>query len=254
MKAKEIADVIGRFAPLSTQEAWDNSGFCIGSPEQEIHGVMIGLDCTPALIREAADKGADMVVTHHPLIFSGVKRIDPSTFQGEAIAEALRRGMVIYSAHTNADKAMGGVTALMARRLSLSGVEPIVESNLAQMGTLPEPLSGEEFIKLVKRAFSLDVVRSSDPAGITVSKVALCSGSGSEFIPDAIRAGADAFVTGEISYHKFFCEKGFMVLDIGHYESEVEIGEAIFSLLRKNFPTFALYLSNEKLNNPIHYF
>ena len=199
MKAKDIADVIEHFAPLATQEAWDNAGFCIGSPEAEVHGVMVGFDCTPELVDEAIAKGADMIVTHHPLIFGGLKKIDPSDFVGETVIKAIRAGIVVYAAHTNADKADGGVTALMAARLGLRNVTPLVESNLAQIGELPEPMAPADFIAFVKRVFGLQMVRVSGTGAGRICRVGICGGSGSEFIPDARKAGADAFLSGDMS-------------------------------------------------------
>ncbi len=254
MKAKDIADVIERFAPLATQEAWDNAGFCIGSPEAEIHGVLVGFDCTPELVDEAIAKGADMIVTHHPLIFCGLKKIDPSDFVGETVIKAIRAGIVVYAAHTNADKADGGVTALMAARLGLRNVAPLVESNLAQIGELPEPMAPSDFISFVKRVFGLQMVRVSGTGAGRICRVGICGGSGSEFIPDARKAGADAFLTGDISYHRFFGDKSLLVMDIGHYESEVAIVDKFLSLLKDNFPTFALHASTNTNNNPIHYY
>ncbi|MBQ7640508.1 MAG: Nif3-like dinuclear metal center hexameric protein [Bacteroidales bacterium] len=254
MKAKDIADVIEHFAPLATQEAWDNAGFCIGSPEAEVHGVMVGFDCTPELVDEAIAKGADMIVTHHPLIFGGLKKIDPSDFVGETVIKAIRAGIVVYAAHTNADKADGGVTALMAARLGLRNVTPLVESNLAQIGELPEPMAPADFIAFVKRAFGLQMMRYSGTGAGRICRVGICGGSGSEFIPDARRAGADAFLTGDISYHRFFGDKSLLVMDIGHYESEVAIVDKFLSLLKDNFPTFALHASTNTNNNPIHYY
>ena len=254
MKAKEIAAVIERFAPLATQEEWDNAGFCIGSPEQEIHGVLVGFDCTPELVDEALAKGADMIVTHHPLTFGGLKEIDPADFVGETVIKAIRAGIVVYAAHTNADKADGGVTALMASRLGLCDVRPLVESNLARIGALPEPMPVADFIAFVKKAFGLQMVRVSGTGKGDISRVGLCGGSGSEFIPDARKAGADAFLTGDISYHRFFGDKSLLVMDIGHYESEVAIVDKFLSLLKDNFPTFALHSSTNTNNNPIHYY
>ena len=180
MKAQEIAAVLEAFAPLPGQESWDNSGFCIGSPEAEVHGVMVGFDCTAALLREAAARGADMVVTHHPLIFGGLKHIDPDDPVGEAVIEAIRNGIVVYAAHTNADKAPGGVNALMAARLGLVEPEPLDEHQLAFIGLLPAPLSGAAFCDLVKERFSLKMLRCSAPVE-TVFRVATSCGSGSSF-------------------------------------------------------------------------
>ena len=106
MKVKDITSIIESFAPLSIQESWDNSGLCIGSPEAEVHSVLLGLDCTSELVDEAIACGADMIVTHHPLIFSGLKKIAPEDPVGETVMKAIAAGISIYAAHTNSDKVL----------------------------------------------------------------------------------------------------------------------------------------------------
>lgn len=253
MKAKDIAAVLEEFAPASTQESWDNSGFCIGSGEEEVHSVMVGFDCTPALLREAVSCGADMVVTHHPLIFGGLKRIDPCDPVGEAVMLAIRHGITVYGVHTNADKAEGGVNALMAARLGIVEPEPVDESRLCFIGPLEKPLPGMEFVSLVKERFGLKALRCSAPVD-EVWRVATSCGSGASMAEAAFRAGADAFVTGDVSYHRFFVPEGRMIVDIGHYESEVEIVQKFVSVLRKKLPTFAICTTMRENNNPIYYF
>ncbi len=253
MKAKEIAAVLEEFAPLATQEAWDNAGLCIGSPEAEVHAVLVGFDCTEALVREAIDRGADMIVTHHPLIFGGLKTIDPDNPVGAAVWMAVRHDIVVYAAHTNADKAAEGVNALMAARLDMVDPEPLDESGLGMIGLLPAPMSGRDFCAYVKECFSLRTLRCSAPVE-EVWRVATSCGAGSSFADAAFRQGADAFVTGDVSYHHFFVPQGRMILDIGHYESEVEIVGKFVSILRKKLPTFAVYTTELKNNNPIYYF
>ena len=110
MKVKDIINIIEEFAPLSIQESWDNSGLCIGSPEDEVSSVLLGLDCTPELVDEAIACGADMIVTHHPLIFSGLKKISPENQIGEVVMKAIKAGIAVYAAHTNADKVIAGVS------------------------------------------------------------------------------------------------------------------------------------------------
>ena len=253
MTAREIAAVVEEFAPLETQESWDNAGFCIGSPEQEVHGVMVALDCTKELIREAVRHGADMVVTHHPLVFGGLKKICPEDPVGAAVIEAIRSGVVIYAAHTNADKADGGVNTLMAQRLGLTDVVPVDDSGLCFIGQLPEPVSGRDFCSYVKRCFGLKVLRCSEPVE-KVARVATSCGSGSSFADAAFRSGADAFVTGDVSYHHFAVPQGRMILDIGHYESEIGIVEKFVSLLQKKLPKFAVCTTENKQNNTVYYF
>lgn len=253
MTARDIADIIEEFAPLGTQEAWDNAGICVGNPGQEVHGVLVGLDCSAKLIREAVRRGADMVVTHHPLIFGGLKRIDPDDPVGAAVIEAVRSGVVVYSAHTNADRAGGGVNSLMAQRLGLVDVRPLGESALACIGMLPEPMSGRDFCSYVKRCFGLKMLRCSAPVE-KVCRIATSCGSGASFAEAAFREGADAFVTGDVSYHHFFVPEGRMIADIGHFESEIEIVAKFVSLLQKKLPTFAVCTTDDKNNNPVYYY
>ena len=258
MKVKDIISTIESFAPLSIQERWDNSGLCVGSPEDEVHSVLLGLDCTPALVDEAIACGADMIVTHHPLIFSGLKNISPENMVGAAVIKAIKAGISIYAAHTSADKVLAGVSGAMAARLGLTDVEILDEdgdgTGLGVVGNLPEPLPAEEMTRLVKEKFGLKVLKSSRPLEGMISRVAMCGGSGRSLIGAAMKSGAQLYVSGDISYHDFFTEKGFMIMDIGHYESEIEIVDILFSLIKKNFPTFAVRITQNIYSNPIFYF
>ena len=259
MKIREITSVIESFAPLSIQESWDNSGLIIGSPEQDVHGVILGFDCTPELVDEAVACGADMIVTHHPLIFGGVKKISPEDPVGLTILKAASAGIAVYAAHTTADKVLAGVSGAMARRLDLEDIQILDEEpggyGLGAIGNLSCPMEGEAFIEYVKSRFSLRVVRCSRIPEIPVSRVAMCGGSGGSLIGNARKAGAQAYLCGDISYHHFFTTKDFMVMDIGHFEGEVEIVDILFSLLRKKFPNFAIRTSGKLVtSNPVHYY
>ena len=258
MKVKDIIRVIEEFAPLSLQEGWDNSGLCIGSPEDVVSSVLLGLDCTPELVDEAIACGADMIVTHHPLIFSGLKKISPDNPVGEAVIKAIKAGISIYAAHTSADKVIAGVSGAMAARLGLEDVQILDEdgegTGLGVVGNLPEPLSAEEAVKLVKKCFGLKAMRASKPVDGKISRVAMCGGSGGSLIGTAMKSGAQLYISGDISYHNFFTREGFMIMDIGHYESEIEIVDILFSLIKKKFPTFAVRLTRNIYSNPIFYF
>ena len=258
MKVKDIITIIEDFAPLSVQEGWDNSGLCVGSPEDDVNGVLIALDCTPELVDEAVACGADMIVTHHPLIFSGLKKISPNNQVGLAVTKAIRAGISIYAAHTSADKVLAGVSGDMARRLGLQDVIILQkdgdETGLGVVGNLPEPISSEQAIELVKQAFSLKAMKTSKPLDGMISRVAMCGGSGGSLIGEARRSGAQLYISGDISYHNFFTEEGFMIMDIGHYESEIGIVEILFALIKKNFPTFAVRITQNLNSNPIYYF
>ena len=257
MTVKDIASVIEAWAPLGIQEEWDNSGLIIGNPEDEVHGVLVAFDCTAALVREAVKKGCDMIVTHHPLIFRGVRRIRSGECVGDAIIEAVRSGVAIYAAHTNADKVPEGVSGAMARRLGLKDVNVLCDEGgygLGAVGTLEKPMSGEEALDYVASRFSLETIRYSAPVP-EIQKVAVLGGSGASEIEAARRSGAQLFISADISYHHFFTDGGLMLMDIGHFESEVEIVDILFSLIRKNFPTFAVLKTEELVrSNPVHYY
>ena len=246
------------FCSALLQEGWDNSGLCIGSADAPVNSVLLGLDCTPDLVDEAVACGADMIVTHHPLIFSGLKKISPDNQVGEAVIKAIRAGISIYAAHTSADKVIAGVSGAMAARLGLVNVSILDEdgegTGLGVVGDLPEPVTAEQAVTLVKDRFSLKVLKASRPLDGMISRVAMCGGSGGSLIGAARKAGAQLYISGDISYHNFFTEDGFMIMDIGHYESEIEIVDILFSLIKKNFPTFAVRITQNIYSNPIYYF
>ena len=257
-KVKDVTKVVEEFAPLSIQEKWDNSGLCIGSPEASVTSVLLGLDCTPELVEEAIECGADMIITHHPLIFGGLKKISPDDMVGEAVFKAIKAGISIYAAHTNADKVIAGVSGAMAAKLGLTDVQILEEdgegTGLGVVGNLPESMTAEQAVEFVKNRFALKAVRTSKPIEGKIERVAMCGGSGGSLISAAKAAGAQLYLSGDISYHNFFTSDGFMLMDIGHYESEIEIVDILFSLIKKNFPTFAVRITQNMHSNPIYYF
>ncbi len=256
MRVGDVTAALERFAPLSIQEGWDNSGLCIGSPEDEVHGVLLGFDCTKELVEEAVEKGCDMVVTHHPLIFHGLKSIRSGDPVSDAVIAAVKNGVAVYAAHTTADKVIAGVSGAMARRLGLRDIAILEDEGgygLGAVGTLSRPMTGEEAAAFVKERFGLQVLRCSRPVE-RVERVAMVGGSGASEIGAARAAGAQLYISGDISYHHFFTPDGFMVMDIGHFESEVDIVEILSEVIRENFPTFAVRISDSLgRSNPVRY-
>lgn len=209
MKAVEIIRVIDEFAPPAIQESWDNSGLCIGDLDSEVDSVLLALDCTPEIIDEAISKGAQMIITHHPLIFKGIKQISNSTLLGKMINKIIKNNLIIYSAHTNADKVLSGVSGIMAARLGLVNIDFLRkdtdgESGMGIIGDLEVPADFLQILKKVKENFNPGVVRCSKPIDEKISRIALCGGSGSSLIENARDAGAQLFITGDVSYHFFF--------------------------------------------------
>ena len=258
MKAGEIVKVLEDFAPCSIQESWDNSGFIIGNEGQEVKAVLLALDCTPAVIDEAIESGADMIITHHPLIFSPLKRITGSTVVERMVEQAIKNNLVIYSIHTNIDKVISGVSGLMAENLGLCNVRLLTkdkdeEYGLGIVGEFKARMDFEEIVSLVKEKFSVKNIRSSKPTDKKIKKIALCGGSGASLISAAKDSGAQILITGDLKYHDFSCEDGFMVMDIGHFESETGVLELLRSILSKNLVTFTVRIS-ENNNNLIYYY
>lgn len=253
MKAFELVRPIEDMAPLFDQEKWDNCGFCVGDPNKEVSKVLVALDCTEEVIDEAVSCGADMIITHHPLIFGGVKKISPQNSLGRMIYKAVANDIVIYAAHTNMDKAAEGVSALMAQKLGLLECTPLTPDNFGMIGNLESGCTVDELAVMVRNAFGADVIRCSAPLKDKVCRVAVCGGSGKSFIRDAMQQGAQVYITGDITYHDFYAERGFMVMDIGHYFSEYGIVGLFANIVSKNFPNFAVSIST-KNNNPIYYY
>lgn len=258
MKASVVAAAVEEAAPLSLQESWDNSGFCIGDGNSEVHSVLVGFDCTPELIEEAVAVGADMVITHHPLIFGGIKKISEATLTGRTVIAAIRHGITVYSCHTNMDKVPGGVSGTAASRIGLRDVR-VLDSDadgngLGIIGKLPEPMAPEAFLGHLKTVLNLNTVRHSRLLTGTVGTVALCGGSGRSLIGTALSAGADIYVSGDISYHDFYAPDGMMIADIGHFESEVEIIGVICDIVREKIPNFAVRIARSSRINPVYYF
>jgi dinuclear metal center YbgI/SA1388 family protein len=252
MTARELVTPIEMFAPIATQEGWDNCGFSVGDPNKQVHKALLALDCTENVIWEAVELDCDIIITHHPLIFGGIKNVCPDNFTGRIIEAAIKNNLVIYSAHTNMDRAAAGVSALMAQRLELQNTSPLTADGFGMIGELAQPMDSEEFTRYVQHQYHDIPIRYSCPTEQKVQQIAVCGGSGKSFIKDALNRGAQVYITGDIPYHDFYCEEGFMVIDIGHYDSEKDIVKLFAKILCENFPTFAVSTSIQNYN-PIYY-
>jgi dinuclear metal center YbgI/SA1388 family protein len=363
MKTQELIDYLeGRF-PLYLQESYDNSGLQIGDHEQEVKGVLIALDCTEAVVHEALRTGCNTIITHHPLLFKGIKRIGNKSAIERIITSCIKNDITLYAIHTNLDNHGAGVNKKICDNLGLtktralvplkgslfklavftplnavevvhrdlcaSGVgaignyygcsfqsrgtgmftanekanptlgkahiperveemkmEYLVPKHLlgtalaamrkshpyeevahdivllentdqdlgsGMIGELPEATSEQSFLNALKTTFKAGVVRSTAPLGKPVKRIAVCGGSGSFLLKEAIRQGADVFVSSDFKYHEFFEAEGrVMVADIGHYESEQCTQELLLEIITEKFPTFAVRIT-EHNTNPINF-
>ncbi len=249
-----------RFVP-SCQEDYDNAGFLLGDPERELNGVLLSVDVTPAVVEEAIEKGLNLIVSHHPLIFSGLKQITPSNEISRMVMRLLESGIGVYAAHTNLDNLKWGVNGILAEQLGLAECHilrpqdnTVSTIGAGMIGQLPSPTPADRFLSDVKRILKLPVIRLSGnfrPAALSdtiISKVAICGGSGSFLIDDAKRCQADIFLTGDLKYHDFQkaeSTSNFLIADIGHFESEQFTKELFYRVISEKFSTFAC-LKSEK--------
>jgi len=364
MKLSEIVSAIESFAPLDYQDSYDNAGLIIGDTSRNIKKALITIDTTEEVIDEAINVGAELIISHHPVIFNEIKKITGSTYTGRIIMKAIKNDLAVYSAHTNLDNIKEGVNLKICQKLGLintrilcpikgelrklvtfvpldhadnvrsalfnSGAGQIGEYeqcsyNLEGIGTFKgseytNPYTGKKgelhfekevrietifpkvleqklisallaahpyeevaydiypldnsydkvgtgmigeleketdelsFLRKIKSVFNTKVIKHTKLRNKNIKKVAVCGGSGSKLIQDAIRAEADIFISGDIKYHQFFeASDKIVIADIGHYESEQFTKEIFYELLRKKLPKFALHLS-EFNTDPIKYF
>lgn len=363
MKIKDITNIIEDFAPLSYQESYDNSGLIVGNNNDEVTGVLICLDCVEEIIEEALATDCNLVIAHHPIIFSGLKQLNGTTYIQRTVIKAIKNNIAIYAAHTNLDSVQNGVSFKIAGKIGVKNcqilqpkknllskvvtycptdkaeevrkamfdagagnignysecsynlegegtfkgkdgtnpyvgtvgeqhqeketrIETVVPSyklskvinsliaahpyeevayDVCQLenkhpnvgsgviGELEVEEDEKEFLNRLKNKLKTDCIRYTNLRGKKIKKVAICGGSGSFLLNDAINTGADVFITGDFKYHQFFdAEDNIIIADVGHYESEQFTSELIYEILNEKIPNFAVRLT-KKNTNPVNY-
>jgi dinuclear metal center YbgI/SA1388 family protein len=250
-----VCEFLERWAPLNTQASYDNSGFQCGDVDKPVHRILTCLDFTQEVLEEAMAIGADLVIAHHPCIFKKISSVTSQTASGRLLMNTLRSGITVYALHTPADVAFQGVSFLLAETIGLSDVTflaPDTGRNIGMgaVGSFPEALSGDAFLAQLSVRLHAKSIRYS---GLhhQIKKVAVCGGSGSDLIDAAAAVGADAFVTADLKYHQFFCDHhGLMLVDVGHYESEIMFPAALAQRLAKAFPSVSISLTSV-VTNPV---
>ncbi|WP_118193850.1 Nif3-like dinuclear metal center hexameric protein [Albibacterium indicum] len=364
MKLVEITKYLESLAPLHLQEDYDNSGLIVGNPQDEITGALVALDCTERIVDEAIEHHCNLIITHHPIVFRGLKRFNDSTYVERVVAKAIRHRIALYAAHTNLDNIRGGVNAKIMERLGIQNPAmlspkgnvlkklkvfvPISHSEVVKnalfaagagnisnysecsfsssgtgtflpneyalptigeagrrenvqelaieviypyykerniliamyeshpyeevaydiysldnsyqevgagmIGNLAEPQPKETFLSFLKEQMNVQVIRHAGHKTNNIQRVAVCGGAGSFLLKNAIRAGADVFISSDFKYHEFFdAEDKIMIADIGHFESEQFTQDLLLEVIRKKFPNFAIQITKES-TNPIKYY
>ena len=261
MTIKDILNCITEVAPLQWQESYDNAGLQVGDLNAEARKALICLDITEEVVDEAIAKNCNVIVSHHPLIFRGLKHLTPATYIERAVMKAVKHDIAMISMHTNLDNSYLGVSRVLAEKLGLRNLHLLQPSEsepefcgAGMIGEFDGPMEEKAFLALVADTIGSPCLRHSAFMGRKILKVALCGGSGTPFLPDALRQKADAYLTADIKYHDFFVPEGdILLVDGGHFETEQFTKELIVELIRKKFPTFAAEIAETKTNS-VHYF
>ena len=233
VKVKEIFDFLNRLYPLETACDFDNPGLLIGDGEANVSKALIALDCTLETVKKAIKENANLIITHHPVIFGGLKKINA----GSISFELIKNGISVISMHTNLDIGEGGVNDCLCKVLKLEKIIPYTAKDgyLLKCGTV-SPISADFFAKQIKDVLG-GCIKYVD-GGRKIEKVLVCSGSGGDFISDAINGGFDALVTADIKHHCFLEAKDFnlSLFDAGHFNTEDIVIEPLKETLKKEFP------------------
>lgn len=246
---KEIYDFLNDFAPFENSLSFDNTGLLIGNSEGEVKKVIVSLDITSKVIEEAISIGANLIITHHPIIFKPLKNLSFDDITSKMIVNSINA----ICAHTNLDVAPKGVNFELAKKLKLSYLKPLTyEENkpMGLIGSLEKEMSSEEFAKFVKTNLECKGIRYTQ-TDKKIKKVGVCSGSGGCFAKEAKNQGCDAFVTGEIKHSDILIsnELDLMIVDAGHYRTENVIIAPLCKELQKQFPNIEFIVSKEFTDN-----
>lgn len=268
VKIKEVVFALERFAPLPLQESYDNAGLQVGLTEAEASGALLCLDVTEEVLDEAISLGCNLVVSHHPLLFRGLKTVADRNIVERCVRKAIQNDIAIYSAHTNLDNAEDGVNFKIAEKLDLKDVQlllphPVkvkdqlheytVMAGSGVAGYLTEPEDSLKFLQRIKSVFHVECLMHNELIQHPVHKVVICGGAGDFMLEHAVECGADAFLTGEMHYHQYFgYEQKIQIAVMGHYQSEQYTKEIFYSIIGDVCPDLPVYMTTVD-TNPINY-
>lgn len=238
MKREQLIEIIEQISPGSIAESWDNCGWQVKCAGDGVKTVLVALEVTHQVIDEAIREGAELILTHHPLLFSGVRTIDEGDVIGGYLFRLIQNGISVYSCHTSFDKAAGGNNDYLGQLLELSHVRPFDRDNgLCRKGETPFAITLAELMHRAAEAFAIDEgqFRCVGAPSEIITTVGWCTGAGSEFIKDAFEEGCDLYITGDLKYHEAQAarEMGICVLDAGHYGTEKIFTENMAGQLRR---------------------
>lgn len=233
MKVADVYKYIDWYFPFMTAADYDNVGLIIGDINAEVTDAVFTLDCTHAAVEYAKQAGAQLIVTHHPVIFNPLKKIE----SGSVIYECIKSSISVISAHTNLDTGKGGVNDCICSLLPLEHTDGIyIDGMLIRSAVLSKPMKASELAALCKEKLSTSV-RYTLPDK-TVKRVAVCSGGGGSMTDDILKSGVDAFITGEVKHSHFMAADagGLALIECGHFETEDIVIEPLIDIIKKHMP------------------
>ena len=241
---RDVLAWLDLYAPFRYAESWDECGFQVGDPEATVKRILVALDPSSATLSEAEERECQCLVTHHPLLFHPLKAVRRDQFPGNLVIRALFKGIHVIAAHTNLDISKGGTNDQLGAILSVHGMQPLESDDsrqqeeryagMGRVGFLSQTMSFKDLVEKTIKALGGIPVRAVGDAEKQVYRIALCSGSGGSLMEQAIRAGSDVFITGDIKYHdaQRALEAGLALIDVGHFASERIVVRPLAAFLR----------------------
>jgi len=242
--------------PLHYAESFDNVGLLVGDPTAPFDSIALTFDATPEAVQQAVALNTKVLISHHPVIFQGLKTITPFERNQKAIMSAIKYGINLIAMHTNLDRATGGVNDVLAQRLGLKNIMPLSENDgiphLIRIGELPQGMPVDDFLQWVCVRLNSKTLRHNNPTSRAIKRVAVCGGSGSQFWREVHQANVDAFITADVKYHTFWdAQDSLFIIDAGHYETEVPVLQNLRNQLSETFNVPIHLIHSE---NPVKYF
>lgn len=255
MKANEIIEIIENFCPKRFAYPWDNVGLLCGDKEKEVKKIFVTLDTNITTVKEALSKNADMIVSHHPILLGGIKRIDYTSAEGQMIKLLIENNIPLFAAHTNMDTAKGGINDRLAQMFKLTNIKILdqhtddISSGLGRYGNLKSPVKFIDFANECKKILNTPI-RIAGNFNKIIKTAAVASGSCSEVIPLAKKKGADVIITGDMKYHNMIdmADLNICIIDAGHYPTEICVMN-IFEDILKNTDTKIIKSENKDIFN-----
>ena len=252
---REIESFLYGWAPRELAESWDNVGLLVGDPEATVERVLVALDITPQVAEEALERGCQLIVAHHPVMncaWHPVQTVRADDRQGRTLTALLRGGVAAICMHTNLDAAEGGVNDILAEKLGLTQPEMLTEEKIGRIGTLKCEIPLVEFTHSVIELLGCNGLRYVD-AGRPVHRVAVGGGACGCYIPQAVAAGCDTFVTSDMKYNDFLDTEGLNLIDAGHFPTENVVCPALRDRLAEAFPAVDVLCSTSHSRETIQY-